>query len=141
MSLWALRCASITTAHFSDGGTNQLAAVWCETADPKIWQYGISMGAVKVTFTLDSGTIQRLNIAADRLAIPKSEVVREAIAEFYERLGRLSERERTALLKAFDELVPQIETRSSEEVDQELAEVRRARRSGGRRSKGNGFKA
>lgn len=99
------------------------------------------MGAVKVTFTLDSGTIQRLNIAADRLAIPKSEVVREAIAEFYERLGRLSERERTALLKAFDELVPQIETRSSEEVDQELAEVRRARRSGGRRSKGNGFKA
>jgi TRAP-type C4-dicarboxylate transport system substrate-binding protein len=44
-----------------------------------------------------------------------------------DKLDRLSEAERTALLKAFDEFVPQIEARSAEEVDQELTEVRRAR--------------
>jgi hypothetical protein len=48
-------------------------------------------------------------------------------------LDLLSEPERTALLKAFDEWVPQIETRSTEEVDQELAELRRARRACRRR--------
>lgn len=92
------------------------------------------MASIKVTFTLDSKTIERLANAADRLAVPKSEVVREAIAEFHDRLGRLSERERTALLRTFDEVVPRIAPRSAKNVRRELAAIRQARRSGGRRT-------
>ena len=92
------------------------------------------MASVKVTFTLDSETIRRLENAADRLALPKSEVVREAIADFSERIGRLSERERAALLRTFDAVVPRIAPRSSRHVEQELAAIRQARRQGGRRS-------
>ena len=101
---------------------------------PFVWWYGRSMATIKVTFTLDPLTIQRLQDAADRLAIPKSEIVREAIMEFHDRLGRLSERERLAMLRAFDELVPKIPSRSGAGVDRELAEVRQARRSSGRRT-------
>jgi len=91
------------------------------------------MATTKVTFTLDQATISRLQEAATRLTMPKSEVVRAAIAEYYERLGRLSESERLRLLRAFDELVPRIPARSAAEVDRELKSIRRARRTGGRR--------
>lgn len=92
------------------------------------------MASVKATFTLDSDTIRRLENAADRLAIPKSEVVREAIADFSERLGRLSERERAALLRTFDEVLPRIAPRKSSDVDRELTALRQARKIGGRRA-------
>jgi hypothetical protein len=88
----------------------------------------------KVTFTLDNTTVGRLQDAAERLGLPKSEVVREAIGEFYERLGRLSERERLQMLRAFDTLVPLIPQRSAAETDRELSELRQARRMGGRRT-------
>ena len=87
----------------------------------------------KVTFTLDAQSLQRLQDAADRLDIAKSEVVREAILEFHDRLGRLSERERSAMLRTFDEVIPRIPARSAAEVDRELKELRQARRRGGRR--------
>jgi hypothetical protein len=91
------------------------------------------MATTKVTFTLDRVSIDRLQDAAERLAVAKSEIVREAIMEFHERLGRLSDRERSKMLSAFDELVPRIPERSAAVVDQELAEVRRARKASGRR--------
>ena len=91
------------------------------------------MATTKVTFTLDQATISRLEEAATRLTMPKSEVVRAAIAEYYDRIGRLSERERLRLLRAFDELVPRIPARSAAEVDRELKSIRQARRAGGRR--------
>jgi len=91
------------------------------------------MATTKVTFTLDQAAISQLQEAAARLAIPKSEVVRAAIAEYYEKIGRLSERERQRLLRAFDELVPRIPERSAAEVDRELTSIRRDRRAGGRR--------
>jgi len=91
------------------------------------------MATVKVTFTLDETTIARLRETAERLAKPKSEVVREAIHDFHERTGRLSERERRRMLQAFDDLVPRIPARPAAEVDKELRAVRRARRAGGRR--------
>jgi predicted transcriptional regulator len=90
----------------------------------------------KVTFTLDEATVNRLQDASARLAKPKSEIVREAIFEFYDRIGRLSERERTAMLRAFDELLPKIPARSATEVDRELAAIRKARKTGGRRTLG-----
>jgi len=93
------------------------------------------MARTKVTFTLDQGTIDRLSQAAEQLALPKSEVVREAIHDYYERMGKLSERERLHLLKAFDEYVPRIPARPQAEVDDELQAVRLSRRTRGRKSK------
>jgi hypothetical protein len=87
---------------------------------------------VKVTFTLDDVTVKRLREAAARLARPHSQVVREAIREYAERVGRLSETERIRLLHAFDTLVPQIPARPVAEVDAEIRRVREARRRGGR---------
>lgn len=92
------------------------------------------MATTKVTFTLDHATIERLRNAADRLAVPKSEVVREAIMEFHDRLGRLSDRERSAMLRTFDQVVPGIASRSAAAVNRELAAVRQVRKAGGRRT-------
>ena len=88
--------------------------------------------AVKVTFTLDDVTIRRLEVTASRLAKPKSEVVREAIREFHAKSDRLSEAERLRMLRVMDRILAEPPTRSQTEVDRELREIRRARRSGGR---------
>lgn len=88
------------------------------------------MATVKMTFSLDRETAARLDRTAERLRKPKSEVVREAIAEYAERVGRLSEGERRELLRSFDRLVAAIPPRPVAEVEAELAEVRGARRAG-----------
>lgn len=85
-----------------------------------------------MTFSVDAETAARLNYAADALRKPKSQVVREAIADYADRVGRLTESERRRMLDAFDELVPAIPSRPEHEVREELAEIRRARRAGGR---------
>jgi ribbon-helix-helix CopG family protein len=90
------------------------------------------MATTKVTFTLDTETLARLQATASRLARPKSRVVREAIREFSERMGRLGERERVLLLESFDRLVPRLPARPLAEVEREIAEIRRARRAAGR---------
>ncbi|MBZ5618726.1 MAG: ribbon-helix-helix domain-containing protein [Acidobacteriia bacterium] len=92
------------------------------------------MATSKVTFTLDEETVHRIDDAAERLAKPKSQIVREAVADYHSRIGRLSESERQRMLKVFDTLVPLIPARPQHEVDEELREIRRARRSGGRLS-------
>lgn len=92
------------------------------------------MATTKVTFTLDGDTLARLRATAERLAMSKSAVVREAIRDFSGRAGRLTERERQRLLEAFDRLVPGIPSRPLRDVERELAVLRRARRAGGRRS-------
>jgi len=92
------------------------------------------MASIKVTFTLDEATVALLGETAERLAKPKSQVIREAVREFHERIGRLGERERLRMLRVFDEVVPRIPSRPRAEVERELDDVRRARRAGGRRS-------
>lgn len=94
------------------------------------------MASVKMTFSLDEATAARLRHTAETLRKPQSQVVREAIADYADRLGRLSEAERRRLLRAFDELVPAIPTRPVSDVEEELAAIRRARRAGGRRERG-----
>jgi predicted DNA-binding protein len=91
------------------------------------------MANPKATFSLDDETLRRLAATADRVGKSKSEVVREAVAEYAARVDRLSEGERLRLLRAFDELVPRIPERPVGEVDRELAALRAARRGGGRR--------
>ncbi len=88
--------------------------------------------ATKATFTLDDATIRRLQSAAERLDLPKSQIIRDAVADFHERIGRLSETERQRQLRVIRELVPSIPSRPLREVEKEIAEVRAARRTGGR---------
>ena len=90
------------------------------------------MATVKMTFSLDEVTAARLRDAAASTRKPKSEIVREAILDYAERVGRLTEAERRRLLGVFDELVPAIPARPESEVEKELAQLRRARRHGGR---------
>jgi metal-responsive CopG/Arc/MetJ family transcriptional regulator len=92
------------------------------------------MATVKVTFTLDADTVNRLERAAERLSKPKSQVIREAVQEYYQRIGRLSESEKMRMLRIVDEMLARTPTRTASEVDQELRDIRRARRSGGRRT-------
>jgi hypothetical protein len=94
-------------------------------------EYGLS--TVKLTFTLDPDTVERLRRAAARLARPQSHVVREAIREYADRIGKLSEQERLRLLQVFDTVVPAIPSRPLAQVRAELAALRAARRRGGRR--------
>jgi hypothetical protein len=96
--------------------------------------YGRGMVANKVTYTLDAGTVHRIEDAAERLAKPKSQIVREAVADYHARIGHLSESEIQKRLKTFDTLFPLIPIRPQRETEQELKEIRRARRSGGRLS-------
>lgn len=89
---------------------------------------------IKVTFTLDADTVKRLRLASEHLSKPKSQVIREAVQEYYERIGRLSEAEKLRMLRVLDEMLARAPSRPAEEVDRELPEIRRARRSGGRRT-------
>jgi predicted transcriptional regulator len=91
------------------------------------------MATTKVTFTFDPATIARLNDAAQRLAKPKSEIVREAIQEYHQHIGRLNESEKRRMLRIIDAIAERPPTRPQSEVDAELKEIRRARRHGGRR--------
>ncbi|MCH7564764.1 MAG: ribbon-helix-helix protein, CopG family [Gemmatimonadetes bacterium] len=87
---------------------------------------------IKMTFTLDEDAVRQLERAAQRLSMPKSHVVREALRVYGEELGRLSEEERQKVLDIFDDVVPSIPDRPREEVERELADVRSSRRAGGR---------
>ncbi len=91
------------------------------------------MGMVKVTFTLDEATVERLRRTAARVRKPQSQVVREAVKDYADRVGKLSEEERMRLLKVFDTVVPAIPPRPAARVDAELQAIRRARLKGGRR--------
>ena len=84
-------------------------------------------------FTLDEQTVARLRQAAARLNKPQSQVVREAVHDYADRAGRLSERERVQMLAALDTIAKRRPTRAAADVDRELRDVRASRRTGGRR--------
>jgi len=88
---------------------------------------------VKVTFTLDDLTVERLRRTAARLAKPQSYVVREAVREYEARSTKLSDEERARMLAIVDRMVEEPPTRAAAEVDAELGEIRASRRRWGRR--------
>jgi predicted DNA-binding protein len=87
---------------------------------------------VKVTFTLDDQTVDRLRRTAARLARPQSYVVREAIKEYEARSTKLSDEERARMLAILDRIVKEPPTRTAAEVDRELDGIRAGRRRWGR---------
>lgn len=87
----------------------------------------------RVTFSLDDATIAQIRQTAERLGKPLSHVVREAVADYAERAGQLSERERRQALSVLERLRAARPTRPAAEVDAELKAIRSARRTGGRR--------
>jgi predicted transcriptional regulator len=88
---------------------------------------------VKMTFTLDDQTVERLRRTAARLAKPQSYVIRESIREYEARSTKLSDEERVRMLAIVDRMVQEPPTRSASEVDAELGELRVLRRRWGRR--------
>lgn len=90
---------------------------------------------VKMTFTFDEQTVETLRRAASRLKKPQSVVVREAIQDYASRADRLSDEERKRMLKVLDRMKARPPKRTQVEVDAEIAEIRAARRTGGRRTR------
>jgi predicted transcriptional regulator len=88
---------------------------------------------VKVTFTLDDETVERLRRLATRLRRPQSQVVRESIKEYEARADKLSEDERRRMLAVLDRIMREPPTRPQAEVETELREIRAARRRWARR--------
>ena len=88
---------------------------------------------VKVTFTVDAGTVRTLKATAERLNKPQSLVIREAVAEYAARSERLSETERRRLLRAVDEIASTPAAGTRAEAAREVDAIRSARRRGGRR--------
>jgi metal-responsive CopG/Arc/MetJ family transcriptional regulator len=91
---------------------------------------------VRVTFSLDDATVAQIRQTAARQRMPQSHVVREAIADYAARTDRLSERERQQRIGILERLRDAKSTRSAADVDDELDEIRAARRAGGRRHAG-----
>lgn len=92
------------------------------------------MAQPKATFTLDAETVAALKRAAARTGKPQSLVVREAVAQYDARADRLSHAEQRHMLGVLAEIRRQGPTAGAEDVKAEIAEVRRSRRQGGRRS-------
>lgn len=87
------------------------------------------MATVKVTLSLPPEAVELLSDAATRLAKPKSQVVRDAIQEFHAGIDRLSAAERVRMLAVLDEFALTPATRSDDDVQRELEEIREARHS------------
>ena len=85
---------------------------------------------VKVTFTLDEETVGTLRKMAARARKPQSLVVREAVAHYAVKEDKLTDDEREHKLRILRELGSQLPTRPQKEVDRELRELRRSRRTG-----------
>ena len=87
----------------------------------------------RATFSLDEATIAEIKRTAERLKRPQSQIIREAVADFAARADRLSERERLRVMELLTTLQRAKPTRAEKDVDRELADIRAARRGGGRR--------
>jgi metal-responsive CopG/Arc/MetJ family transcriptional regulator len=85
---------------------------------------------VKVTFTLDEDTVRTLRKVAERTKKPQSLVVREAVARYAAEGDKLSDDERKRKVAILRDLMTQLPTRPQAEVDAEIREIRRSRRTG-----------
>lgn len=84
----------------------------------------------KLTFSLDDETVQLLRRVAERSGKPQSLIVREAVAQYAAREEMLSDVDRERLLTVLQQIKTRPGSRTAVEVDRELQELRRARRTG-----------
>lgn len=84
----------------------------------------------KVTFSLDEDVVRLLRRTAERARKPQSLVVREAIAQYAAREEKLTDAERDRMLQVLRDIRARPATRTTGEVDRELREIRRSRRTG-----------
>jgi hypothetical protein len=89
---------------------------------------------VKATFTLDDETVRKLRLLAERAGRPQSFIVREAVAHYAAREEKLTPEERERLLGVLAEFRAKAPARAREDVDKELKQLRRSRRTGWVRS-------
>ena len=89
---------------------------------------------VKLTFSLDQQTVDLLRHAAERSRKPQSLIVREAIVQYAGREEKLSAEDQERLLAVVHRMKNRPATRSQAEVESELKDVRRARRTGWHRT-------
>ena len=87
----------------------------------------------KVTFTLDDATVEAIRAIAARKNKPRSLVIREAVAAYASQEEKLDDAERARRLRVLDDLMARPRTRPQVQVDDDLREIRRARRVGWRR--------
>jgi predicted transcriptional regulator len=90
---------------------------------------------VRVTFTVDEDTLNVLKRLSARFNKAQSVIFREAIRDYSERADQLSAAERDRMLNVLDRIRARKPTRTNAEVDAELADVRAARKTGGRRTR------
>ena len=90
------------------------------------------MAIQKMTFSLDTLTAARIAALSRDLGKPKSAIVREAVSVYARSAGKVTEEERVERVRVFKKLVARIPPRPREEVEAELEEVRRSRRTGWR---------
>ena len=90
--------------------------------------------AVKVTYTLDDETVRRIRKLAERSRKPQSLIVREAVAHYAGREATLTPEERERKLAILRDIGAKLPTRSDKDVERELKDIRRSRRTGWRRS-------
>jgi len=84
----------------------------------------------KLTFSLDDETVETLRKTAARTRKPQSLIVREAIAHYSSQEDRLSDAEQQRLLGVLRRIKARPATRATADVERELRQIRRARRSG-----------
>ena len=84
----------------------------------------------KLTFSLDDETVQLLRRVAERSGKPQSLIVREAVAQYAAREEMLSDADRERLFTVLQQIKTRPGSRTAVEVDRELQELRRARRTG-----------
>jgi predicted DNA-binding protein len=84
----------------------------------------------KLTFSMDDATVEALRKAATRSGKPQSLIVREAIALYTAQEDRLSEADRARLLDVLQRIRARPAKRTGVDVDRELRELRRSRRTG-----------
>lgn len=84
----------------------------------------------KLTFSLDEETVDALRKAAQRARKAQSLIVREAIAQYTTREDLLSDADRERLLGVLRGIRSRPATRPQPEVDRELRDIRRSRRTG-----------
>ena len=83
-----------------------------------------------MTFSLDEQSVRALRLLAERKQKPQSAIVREAIVEYAAKDEKLPDAERARTLQVIRQLRSQAPTRGESSVDQELGDLRRARKTG-----------